>query len=197
MRYEPEHKSETRDRVLKAAARAMRADGPHKLGVAAVMASAGLTHGGFYAHFPSRDALIMATVERLFEDSRTRFAAETEGFPPLEAFGRYVDFYLSVTHRDTRSAGCPLPFLTGDAFRLAPDARAAFAAGVAGLEAKLAGLLFAVGGEAARDEAGSVLAELVGALSLARAEPDPERSLAILDRSRAALKSRFAKGPPR
>jgi TetR/AcrR family transcriptional repressor of nem operon len=191
MRYDQDHKAETRDRVLKAAARSMRADGPHKLGVAAVMAQAGLTHGGFYAHFPSREALVTATVERLFEDSRSRFAAETEGFAPAEAFGRYVDFYLSVAHRDTRGAGCPLPFLTSDAFRLPPDARAVFAAGVAGLEAKLAGLLFALGGEAARDAAGSVLAELVGALSLARAEPDPERSLAILDRSRSALKARF------
>jgi TetR/AcrR family transcriptional repressor of nem operon len=191
MRYDQGHKSETRDRVLKAAARSMRADGPHKLGVAAVMAKAGLTHGGFYAHFPSRDALVTATVELLFEDSRSRFAAETEGFTPLEAFRRYVDFYLSPAHRDTRGAGCPLPFLTGDAFRLPPDARAVFAVGVAGLEAKLAGLLFALGGEAARDEAGSVLAELVGALSLARAEPDPARSQIILDRSREALKARF------
>ncbi len=73
MRYDPGHKNETRDRVLKAAARSMRTDGPHKLGVAAVMAEAGLTHGGFYAHFPSRDALVIATVERLFEDSRSRF----------------------------------------------------------------------------------------------------------------------------
>ena len=191
MRYEPEHKSETRDRVLKAAARSMRADGPQKLGVAAVMAKAGLTHGGFYAHFPSRDALVTATVERLFEDSRSRFATETEGFPPSEAFERYIDFYLSPAHRDTRTAGCPLPFLTGDAYRLPPDARAVFAAGVTGLETKLAGLLFALGGEAARYEAGSVLAELVGALSLARAEPEAERSQAILDRSRAALKARF------
>ncbi len=191
MRYDQDHKAETRDRVLKAAAQSMRADGPHKLGVAAVMAKAGLTHGGFYAHFPSREALVTATVERLFEDSRSRFAVETEGLPPSEAFARYVDFYLSVAHRDTRGAGCPLPFLTADAFRLPPDARAVFAAGVAGLEAKLAGLLFALGGEAAREQAGSVLAELVGALSLARAEPDPERSQVILDRSRAALKARF------
>lgn len=191
MRYEPEHKIETRERVLKAAARSMRADGPHKLGVAAVMAKAGLTHGGFYAHFPSRDALIEATVERLFEDSRSRFADETEGFAPAEAFARYVDFYLSAAHRDTRGAGCPLPFLSGDAFRLPAEARRVFAAGVARLEAKIAGLLFDLGGEAARDAAGSVLAELVGALSLARAEPDPARSLAILDRSRASLKSRF------
>ncbi len=191
MRYEPEHKTATRDRVLKAAAKSMRADGPHKLGVAAVMARAGLTHGGFYAHFSSRDALIKATVERLFEESRTRFAAETEGLPPREAFCRYVDFYLSAEHRDTRTAGCPLPFLTADAFRLPPDARAVFAAGVAGLETRLAGLLMSVGGDDAHDAAGSVLAELVGALSLARAEPDAERSQTILDRSRAALKTRF------
>ncbi len=118
------------------------------------------------------------------------------GSSPRDAFERYVDFYLSAEHRDTRGAGCPLPFLTSDAFRLPPKARELFVAGVASLEAKLAGLLFDVGGDAAREQAGSVLAELVGALSLARAEPDPERSKAILDRSRAALKARFAKRTP-
>ncbi len=191
MRYDSDHKSETRDRVLKAAARSMRADGPNKLGVAAVMARAGLTHGGFYAHFPSREALITAAVERLFEEGRARFAAETEGVAPSEGFARYVDFYLSASHRDTRTAGCPLPFLSADAFRLPQEARAVFAAGVAGLETKLAGLLFAIGGERASAQAGSALAELVGALSLARAEPDPVRSQSILERSRAALKTRF------
>ena len=157
MRYDTDHKSETRDRVLKAAARSMRDKGPHKLGVAAVMAEAGLTHGGFYAHFPSREALITATVERLFDDSRSRFAAETEGLSPPEAFARYVDFYLSASHRDTRTAGCPLPFLSADAFRL-PRRRPR---GVRrrespGWRENLAGLLFALGGEAARAQAGSV-----------------------------------------
>ncbi len=191
MRYDPEHKNETRQRVLKAAARSMRAEGPHKLAVASVMAKAGLTHGGFYAHFVSREALVTATVERLFEDSRTRLAEATADAPPAEGFVRYVDFYLSTAHRDTRSAGCPLPFLTTDAFRLPSEARAVFARGVEGLEAKLADLLFALGGETARGEAGPVLAELVGALSLARAEPDPVRSEAILERSKASLKARF------
>ena len=192
MRYDPDHKSETRNKVLKAAARAMRAEGPHRLGVASVMAKAGLTHGGFYAHFPSRDALITATIERLFEDSRWRFGVETESLAPADGFARYVDFYLSTAHRDTRSAGCPLPFLSADAFRLPNEARAVFAEGVAGLETKLADLLVAVGGEQARAQAGSVLAELVGALALARAEPDVERSQAILERSKVALKSRFS-----
>lgn len=192
MRYDPDHKTATRDKVLEAAARSMRLDGPHRLGVAAVMAKAGLTHGGFYAHFASRGALITATVERLFEDSRSRFGAVTEGVSPVEGFSRYVDFYLSIAHRDTRTAGCPLPFLSAEAFRLPDAARAVFAAGVASLETELGELLFAVGGEQASAQAGSILSELVGALTLARAEPDSERSEARLERSRAALKQRFS-----
>ena len=191
MRYDAEHKEKTRERVLQEAAKAMRAEGPHRIGVAGVMARAGLTHGGFYAHFASKEDLVEAAIEQMVKEGRARLARETEGRTPAQALCNYIDFYLSAAHRDTRSAGCPLPFLAADAPRLTEPARARFAAGVAGLENALARLLRELGHEPAQDEASSMLAELVGALSLARAEPDLERSDLILVRSRAALKRRF------
>ena len=197
MRYDAEHKERTRERVLKAAAKAIRAQGPHKIGVAQVMAKAGLTHGGFYAHFPSKDALVAASIGQMFKESGGRFAAETEGFSPTEGLARYVDFYLSATHRDARGAGCPLPYLSADAPRLSPAARETFAGGVERLRLKLAGALTALGRRDPDCDAGSMLAELVGALALARAEPDRTRSDAILARSRAALKARFGLGDAR
>ncbi|MDB5444935.1 MAG: TetR/AcrR family transcriptional regulator, partial [Phenylobacterium sp.] len=70
MRYDAEHKQRTRERLLKAAARILRQEGPHRLAVAQVMGEAGLTHGGFYAHFKSRDDLLDHGIEEMFRQSR-------------------------------------------------------------------------------------------------------------------------------
>ncbi|HEY2660331.1 MAG TPA: TetR/AcrR family transcriptional regulator [Caulobacteraceae bacterium] len=191
MRYDAEHKQKTRERVLKEAAKAIRAEGPHQVGVAGVMAKAGLTHGGFYAHFSSKDELVAAAIGQMFEESRGKLAETAEGRTPAGALNGYIDFYLSRAHRDARTAGCPLPFLAADAPRLADPARKRFALGVAALRSALAAQLTALGHDRAEDEAASMLAELVGAVSLARAEPDPAGSDAILARSKAALKRRF------
>jgi len=191
MRYDAEHKQRTREKVLRAATKAIRADGPHRLGVADVMAKAGLTHGGFYAHFESKDDLIVAAIGQMFDDSRARMQAETGEREPRQALSSYIDFYLSAKHRDA-STGCPLPTLAGDLPRLSKPARACFSAGVNRLRGMLAEKLEAIGGlDNPAQAAGSMLAELVGALSLARAEADTALSDTILANSRHALKARF------
>lgn len=191
MRYSPEHKQQTRERVLSEAAKAIRAEGPHQIGVAGVMARAGLTQGGFYAHFASKEDLVASAIDHMFDESARRWRRETEGKPPQAALGAYVDFYLSAAHRDSRSAGCPLPFLASDLPRLSDDARRRFAAGVSRLRAWIAGQFAAMERPDAEADASSMVSELVGALSLARAEPDPAASDAILERSSAAVKRRF------
>jgi TetR/AcrR family transcriptional repressor of nem operon len=178
--------------VLKEAAKAIRAQGPHRIGVAGVMARAGLTHGGFYAHFASKDDLVAGAIDQMFAEARRGLERLTEAPSPAAGLNAYIDFYLSPEHRDSRTAGCPLPFLAADAPRLTGAARAKFAAGVAGLTGAMAARLAAMGRAEAEEAASSALAEMVGALSLARAEPDPERSTVILDRSKAALKHRLA-----
>ena len=195
MRYDAEHKERTRQRVLKVAAQAIRTEGPYRIGVAGVMADAGLTHGGFYAHFASKDDLVAAAIDEMFRQGAKRFDRETGGYSGAAALSRYVDFYLSSEHRDSNGLGCPLPYLSADAPRLSDRSREAFAAGVQGLAGRLASLLAAMERPDPQVEASSVLAELVGALALARADPDQARSDAILARSRASLKSRFGLGP--
>ena len=191
-RYGPEHKAQSRERVVAEAAQAIRDLGPQGISVAGVMGAAGLTHGAFYAHFASRDALLAAGVERMFEDSRGKLSASAEGAADSRAaLTGYVRFYLSRAHRDSRTAGCPLPFLSAEAPRLTGEARERFAAGVAGLTGLIAGMLEGMGKPDPRALATSVLSELVGAVSLARAEPDPARSDAILKASRAALGARL------
>ena len=194
MRYDNDHKQRTRQRVLKAAAKAIRAEGPHRIGVVGVMSDVGLTHGGFYAHFTSKDDLVAATIDQMFEESAVRLRRENERRSPIEALDSYIDFYLSPEHRDTRESGCPLPFLSADAPRLPEPARQRFADGAARITASLAACFQSRGDADPDEEASSLLAELVGALSLARAETDPARADAILARSRAAVKRRFNLG---
>ena len=188
MRYDAEHKQKTRERVLKEAAKAIRAEGPHRIAVAGIMAKAGLTHGGFYAHFTSKDDLVAAAIDEMFKDASTRFFTATEGFPPDEGMVRYINFYLSRDHRDARGTGCPVAALAADLPRMEDLARARYGQGVAGLTAKLEGQLKALGHQDAAMKAPSLVAELVGALSLARAVGDPDQSEQILQASRRALK---------
>lgn len=191
MRYDGEHKARTRARVLEEAGRQIRAEGPAAVGVAGVMARAGLTHGGFYAHFGSRDALVAKAVAETFRDGAALLDRALKGRPPREALARYIDLYLSPRHRDAPEAGCPLPSLAGDLPRLGAEARASFAAGVERLTARVRSLLEAAAVADAEALAPSVLSEMVGAMALARAVPDAQASDAILARSREALRRRL------
>ena len=192
MRYDSEHKQRTHERVVKAAAKAIRAKGPDRVGVADVMADVGLTHGGFYAHFSSKDDLIAAAIGQMFEEARARLELETGDRTPRAALAAYVDFYLSPGHRDARRKGCPIAALSSDMPRLNVKVRTQFAAGRERLTRALAVLVDRVGGSAdAEADAASMYAELLGALSLARMEPDAEKSNTILARSREAIKRRL------
>lgn len=191
MRYGSDHKQRTRQKVLKAAAKAIRAHGPHRVGVAAVMAQAGLTHGGFYAHFESKDALVAAAIRQMFEEGHAAWTRLTQDKPPSEALAAFIDFYLSTTHRDAVSAGCPIPILTPEARRLNRAARDELAAGIRRLTERIREQFELLDVPDAQDEAGSMVAELVGALAISRAEPDGQRSEAILAASKQRLKARL------
>jgi TetR/AcrR family transcriptional repressor of nem operon len=191
MRYDSEHKQKTRQRILDEASSVIRAEGPQRVAVAGVMKRAGLTHGGFYAHFASREEMVAEAIGEMFSGPYSHFERRTEGLPPAEGLAAYIDFYLSPRHRDARDRGCPLPALSGDVARMPEAARARFAEGAEGLRRALAGLLEAMGQEDAGALAGSAIAELVGAMSLARAAADGDVSDAILRNSREALKRRL------
>lgn len=191
MRYEPDHKLRTRERLLAEAAQAIRSEGAARLGVAHIMARAGLTHGGFYAHFGSKEEFVSAALGHMFEEGRRRQLATMSGLGPLQALNAYVAFYLSADHRDARVAGCPLPFLSAEAPHLAPEARARYASGAAHLATCLEDLFARLGRADPAAAAAAMLAEMVGAVALARAEPDAGRSEAILAHSRQAVRDRF------
>jgi TetR/AcrR family transcriptional repressor of nem operon len=191
MRYGAEHKQKTRERVLKEAAKAIRAEGPHRIAVAGVMAKAGLTHGGFYAHFKSKHDLVAAAIDEMFKDASMRFFNATEGFSPQDGMVRYINFYLSRDHRDARGTGCPIAALSADLPRMEVLTKTRYGQGVAGLTAKVEGQLLSLGHKDAAAIAASLVAELVGALSLARAVGDADQSDQILQASRRSVKQRL------
>src|SRR5580692_7229720 len=102
VRYSSEHKQETRERVLVEATKQIRAHGPLGVGVADIMKRAGLTHGGFYAHFKSKDALVAAAITKMFDGARSRWARATTTRDARSGLAAYIDSYLSAEHRDGR-----------------------------------------------------------------------------------------------
>ncbi len=191
MRYDAEHKQRTRARVLKEAAAAIRAEGPDRIGVAAIMGRAGLTHGGFYAHFASKDELLVAAIGEMFDTACAYFEELSAGKPAGEGLAAYVAFYLSRYHRDHREESCPIASMAADLPRLAPEARVAFEQGAARLTTLIAAQLDAMGRPNAGIGAVSLLSEMVGAVVLARSIADPEHSTAILRASRQAIRERL------
>ena len=181
MRYSPDHAARTRARLVASAAAEIRARGPRGVSLAALMRGIGLSHGGFYAHFPSKDALVAAAIAAMFEESAARFAAGTN-------LGRFIGAYLSPAHRDAPATGCPVAALMSEAHRLSPLARATYDRGLRRMAETLADRLPDGGG---RDAALALVSGLAGGLSLARAA-GPDLSDSILAATRADLLSRFA-----
>jgi TetR/AcrR family transcriptional repressor of nem operon len=195
MRYSDTHKEETRKRVVRAAAAAVRAKGPDGVGVAEIMAEVGLTHGGFYAHFPNKEALVAAAIEEAFGQSRRRFARMTDAMTSEQALAAFVDAYVSTEHRNNPQRGCPISSLTNDLPRQGPMVRAAFDAGVADLIARLEGWLPEQDAAARRSLASSLMAEMAGAVALSRAVSDDGLAEQLLDASRDRIKARVGLSP--
>jgi TetR/AcrR family transcriptional repressor of nem operon len=191
MRYDAEHKARTRQRVLKEAARSLRLHGPAHVAVADVMRGAGLTHGGFYAHFASKDDLLAHAVATMFEDAQASFERLTADKPPREALRDYIASYLSPRHCTGRDAGCPIAALGSDVPRLTGATRQAFEEGTALLAQGIAGLLAQLGTPDPGEASVSVLSELVGGLVLARLAADAAQAQALLAACRTQLLKRL------
>lgn len=194
MRYDSEHKARTRERILHEAAAAIRADGADRIGVAAIMTRAGLTHGGFYAHFASKDELVAHAIDHMFMERRQHLLKQRDAGDPRAALSRFIDYYLSIAHCQAPDKGCPLPALASDLPRLPQAARVRYDAGVELLLRDVAELLTRAGVADAPAQAASVVAELSGALTLARARQERRKAEALLKISREAVKRRLGLG---
>src|SRR5438094_7085324 len=128
MRYSREHKQETHDRIVKKASVRLREKGAHGIGVADLMKEAGLTHGGFYAHFDSREALVIEAFGYAMDRATERWRKIAEETPPEKRLATIVDSYLTPLHRDHPGHGCAVPTLGAEIARESPKTRKAFAA---------------------------------------------------------------------
>jgi TetR/AcrR family transcriptional repressor of nem operon len=191
VRYSETHKAETHARLVKLAGRVLREKGPEKLAVAELMEAAGLTHGGFYAHFRSKDALLAEVLESVFEESVQKFHRVAEGLPSRQALVRFVDSYVSPAHRGRYASGCPVVALNSDLPRQSRQVRAAFDAGVRTLVRTLAHSLEVAGVAGGEELAASVLSMMAGAVALSRTISDKRLSDELLAAARESIKARL------
>ncbi len=193
MRYDAEHKERTRVRLLTEAAIMLREEGPHGLSVVTLMKRQGLTHGGFYAHFESKDDLIARAIDVMFDRNCERFLLRTRGQDGEAALSSYIAYYLSPAHVNKPGQGCPIPAIAMDVARMEPLARKHFEQGVSRLATLVAKPFERLGlaPEAAQTEALVLLGELSGAVIMARGVKTPVMSRQICASAHKAITTRL------
>jgi TetR/AcrR family transcriptional regulator, transcriptional repressor for nem operon len=196
MRYSREHKLETHDRIVKKASVRIREKGAHGIGVADLMKDAGLTHGGFYAHFDSREALVIEAFAYAMDRSTERWRKLAETTPPEKRMATIVESYLTPQHRDDPGHGCAVTALGAEIARESPKTRKAFAAKLEQMVEMLAEQMPDVPRKAARKQALATLSTMVGTLVLARIAGSGELSDEILGAGRDAALGRTASAKP-
>ncbi len=191
----PSRKELSHDRIVTAAARAIRRGGFEGVGVADIMKEAGLTHGGFYAHFDSRNAMMAEAMDRAGQESAARLTQgmalrKSRGASDLRAL---VEAYLSDRHLEDIEAGCPVAALACEVPRQSPEVQGAAAQRVHGL---LAIMGRALPPDAPADSAALLASQLVGALLLARALGNKARGQALLKATRRSLLAQYDRPQP-
>jgi TetR/AcrR family transcriptional regulator, transcriptional repressor for nem operon len=184
-RVAPSAKDVTHERIVDAAARAIRRSGYDGTSVADIMKEAGLTHGGFYAHFASREAMLAEAADRAGAEAAAVSARVAATAPPEQALHRLLHAYLSKEHAKNVEMGCPVVALGSEMPRQASEVRSAATRRIKEMIDIVARQLPDWGQPGAHEHALVIVATMVGALLLARAVDDPKLSDALL---KAALK---------
>ena len=193
MRYTKDHKAETHARIVKNASVRLREKGPAGIAVADLMKESGLTHGGFYAHFDSRDALIDEAFAHAMEGIAQRWRRRADNAPDGKELDAIVNSYLTVQHRDDVGNGCLLPALGAEIARADSKTRKAFTACLEDMVDVVAGEIADMPPKAARQRAMSIVAVMMGSLLLSRATGKSELSSDLLE---AGRQSALALGRP-
>jgi len=181
----PSAKEATHDRIVEAAARAIRRSGYNGTGVADIMKDAGLTHGGFYAHFASREAMLAEAADRAGGESVAVMERVAAAAPPQQALRELLKAYLSKAHVEGVETGCATAALGSEMPRQAPEVRRAATRRIKEMIDLVARHLPDWGKRGAHERALVTLSTAVGALVLARAVDDTRLSDALRE---AALK---------
>ena len=173
MRYKPEHKAEIHRKIVKDASRRVRAEGMTGAAVSAVMQDAGLTHGGFYKHFESKDELLMESLSEAFQEIADRLVHAAEQSPPETAWKAIVNTYLSLEYCEHVEYGCPLPALAPELARAGKAMKPRIFEELKKYRSRM--LPFMPGQGTADKESAffAIFSTMVGAIEIARMMPEP------------------------
>ena len=194
MRQSKEVMAESRTRILSNAARLFRERGINAVSVVDVMQASGMTHGGFYKHFASKDQLVSEAVKSAFDmiTSEIDREAETMGLPV--AVSRYVNRYVSEWHLNNAGYGCPVAALGGEIARSGHAVKTAYDAGVEAVRDRVASGAFGNHADA-RDRAVMLLMSMTGTVVTARATENPELRKTILAAGAQSARQQLEHGP--
>lgn len=191
MRYHPDHKVRTHRRIVRNASRQLRSKGLNGPAVTTLMNAAGLTHGGFYRHFGSRDDLVVEAIEESLQELRDRLVTAAKQADPGEGWKAMVRSYLSLELCDRPDEGCPIAALAPDMARTRSRLKQRIAAAILKLRQEL---LPFMPGRNPHEKAANFLAifsSMVGTIAIARTMPDPALRRGILNTVRDHLLQSF------
>ena len=195
MGFSKAEKAKTHKRIVAIAAKKFREEGLAGVGIAELMKEAGLTVGGFYKHFDSRDELVAEAVSSAFGTWKRQKDAEASGGPPL-SYSKLIDDYLNDAHRNNPGTGCAFSALAAEIARSDKQTRALASEQIRSDLELIAGLIAGKNRRAARAKAILTFSALVGAMSLARAVSDEALSREILKEVAQLLKNPAGKPAP-
>jgi TetR/AcrR family transcriptional repressor of nem operon len=191
MRYRSEHKLETHQRIVQDASRRVRAEGLTGAAVSAVMKDAGLTHGGFYKHFESKDDLLLESLREGFREIEDTLAYAAERSPLREAWRAIAKTYLSLDLCEHPERGCPLAALAPDLARVDKRMKPQIAAELVNYKSRM--LPFMPGERTADKERAffAIFSTMIGAVEIARLLPDRAMREKVLESTREFLLRSF------
>jgi TetR/AcrR family transcriptional regulator, transcriptional repressor for nem operon len=197
MKRSKQEKQQTHQRIVRKAAQQVRLEGVNGVGIAALMGQAGLTHGGFYAHFRNKDALLAEICREGMTETLGQLFQAIESAPAGTELSALVNSYLSVSHRNHPATGCVVPSLAADIARRPEEVRTAFTQAYQQFLERITPLLPEDARQNQLDEAITLLAGMVGAVLLARTVNDPTLSERILRVNRDFYTRTFSKERPK
>lgn len=186
MRYEETHKAETRQKLISQASIRLRRDGLNAVGLRTLVADAGLTHGAFYAHFPSKAKLVEAAIGEALEGTYNSLRMAIEGVAPDQKFEVLCSTYLSTLHWKSMEKGCVVAALAPEIVRENDEMQEALNSGMQPISSLIESLLPAGGSTIIREtRAATIFAGMVGSLQYARTIKDEEDVELILKSARS------------
>ncbi|RUQ31155.1 TetR/AcrR family transcriptional regulator [Peribacillus cavernae] len=188
MSYTKSHKTKVRGKILKSASQAFRTNGIKEVSVPQIMKGAGLTHGGFYAHFESKDKLVAEACQYAIEETTAFLQKAADQAPANQQIQTVIDNYLSKHHRNMPEEGCIIPTLSSEISRSSQEVRQVFTEEIDGFFDFVSTLV-----REDKIKSIAIVSTMVGSLLLARSVDDPGLSDAILDAGKEYAKEIVSK----